>query len=514
MVIESDHERELCLFYLLWGAAILLSACTNRNLSPPDTITTIVGSPISSLNPLYATDANSQHVGELMHASLVLINRQLLPEPYLAESAQVINPLTLEFKLRSGCRFHSGRPVTVEDVERSLAYFVDPKNGSSFAETYKRVVRFEKINELTFRLHTEIPAPSLLSDLEIMKILDLEGVKPGERPNHIPGAGPYKLSSFSSSEIDLERVPASCLPLPPSPKIVVKTVRDDLSRYLKLKAGEIDVVSNELNFRKIEALKKDPSIGLRTSESSGIGYSYLGLNFRSAVLQDARVRRALALSFDIPALIRYKSRGMAEVGRNVLADQNYFADLTVPKIERNLVEARRLLDEAGFSNGGNGKPPLRLKLLTTTASFNIENAQVLVAQAREAGIILDHHALEWGVFYSDVKAGNTELYMLRWLGVVDPRIYFEAFNSKEIGRTNRTSYKNPEMDALTDLGERTMDREERRKIYWKVQKLVARDLPYIGLWYGTNITTFRQNIHGLESHPSGSWKPLLKARKE
>ncbi|MGZ3696043.1 MAG: hypothetical protein ACXWQO_18455, partial [Bdellovibrionota bacterium] len=61
--------------------AFLLVGCANPNRSPPDTITTILSAPVQSLNPLYAGDANSQHINELAHASLVNISDQLIPEP-------------------------------------------------------------------------------------------------------------------------------------------------------------------------------------------------------------------------------------------------------------------------------------------------------------------------------------------------------------------------------------------------------------------------------------------------
>jgi peptide/nickel transport system substrate-binding protein len=354
----------------------------------------------------------------------------------------------------------------------------------------------------------------LLSDLEILKILDLNGIEPGTKPASIPGAGPYALVSANASLVELARVKASCLPEPAIPKIKIKTVRDDLSRFLKLKTGEIDVVMNELNYRKVEAIEADPTLPISLSTSDGIGYTYIGVNTRAGPLQDLRVRRAIALSFDVPALIKYKSRGMATVARNILEDQNFYANRAVARVERNIPEARRLLGEAGFADGKNKRPPLSLTLLTSTASFNIENAQVLVAQAAEAGIELKLKALEWGIFYSDVKAGNTELYLMRWVGVTEPRIYFEAFHSKEIGKGNRTFFKNARLDALTEKGEITLDIPARKKIYDEAQELVAKELPYIGLWYGKNVIASRKNIKDLISVPSNSWKPLLKARKE
>jgi peptide/nickel transport system substrate-binding protein len=500
-------------FFLLL-AAIFFSSCTNRNLSPKDTLTTVISTPITNLNPLYGTDAGSQHINELLHAGLVTLGDNLVPKPYLAEEALSPDPLTMEFKLRKGCTFASGREITADDVKKSLDYFQDPANQSVFQETFSAIKRFEKIDPWRFRLVTDKPAPGLRSDIELLKIMDLQGVQPGTKPENIPGAGPYRLASLSAGEILLERRPQPCLPEPPMKKIRIKVVRDDLSRYLKLKAGEVDLVLNEMNYRKVEAIENDPSLPMRVTKGDGIGYSYIGLNLGNEKLKDPRVRRALALSLDIPSLIKYKSRGMAKPARNILADENFYANLSVPILRRDLTEAKRLLDEAGYSNGTNGKPPLRLTLKTNTSTISVENARVIVAQAKEAGIELRHEAHDWGIFYNDVKTGNTELYILRWVGVTDPRIYYEAFHSSEIGKTNRSRYRNPQLDHWLELGESTTDPEKRRQAYLKAQEIVAKDLPYIGLWYGANVAVYRKELKNVSLHPAGKWLSLLTVSKE
>lgn len=510
---SANSRKELPVFFVLL-AALLLSSCANRGQSPADTLTTIVVTPVQSLNPLYGTDANSQHINELTHASLMAINDELVPAPYLAEEFKVIDPLTMEFRLRAGCRFASGRALTADDVKKSLDYFQDPANQSAFLTAFEPIKKFEKIDDLRFRLVTDKPAPGLTADLDLLKVLDLEGVAPGARPSIIPGAGPYSVTRLDASQINLERFDQPCLPRPPMKKIAIKVVRDDLSRYLKIKTGEIDIVLNEMNYRKVEVIAADPTLPIKVIHSPGIGYTYLGLNMASEKLADPRVRRALALSFDVPSLIRYKSRGMATPARNLLADQNYYANLSVPVVERNLAEARRLLGEAGYNDGSNGKPSLRLSFKTNTSPISIENARVLVAQAREAGIELELQSNDWGIFYDDVKTGNTEVYLLRWVGVTDPRIYAESFHSKEIGRGNRTRYRNPRVDALLDEAETTIQPEKRRALYLKVQEIVAQDLPYVGLWYGNNVAVFRENVKNVKLHTSGKWINLLSTRKE
>lgn len=502
------RETNLKLCFLTLG----LLACSNTNRSPADTITTIVSAPVPSLNPIYATDANSQHINELVHSGLVTISEKLVPEPYLAQEFHFAKPDVLEFTLRRGCFFENGKEVHSEDVEKSLLYFQDPANLSPHAEAMKRIKKFEKIDDYRFRFLLEKPSLSLLADLELLKIMQLEGIT--GKPASIPGVAPYKVDVLEPRMIALSRANPGCLPLPPSPKIKIKVVRDDLSRYLKLRRGELDVVVNEMNFRKAELIGRNPGGPLRVSSSEGIGYSYLGINMTNPKLRDPRVREAIALSLDVPALIQFKSRGMASPARNLLADINYYANREVPIVQRDLKRARELLDQAGYSNGSNGKPPLRLTLKTTTAIASVENARVMAAQAREAGIEIEHQAFEWGIFYADVKTGNAELYQLRWVGVTDPRIYFEVFHSGEIGRNNRTRYKNPEMDQWIEKGEATVKLEERKKIYDHVQELAARDLPFIGLWYGKNVAVYRDEVKNVTVPATGSWKSFLAMRKE
>ncbi len=493
----------------------LLWACSNPNIPPPDTLAVELESPTQSLNPLYTMDTNSQHVNELIHGSLVVTSPQLVPAPYLAEEFHYEGKTTIAFRLRKGCKLANGQEITSEVVEKSVAFYLDPKNESPFAKSaFQSIKKIERIDDYSFRLITDKPTPSLLTDLAQLKILQLDGVEPGQKPNQLPGAGPYNLVSFTPSEIRLVRSGQPCLPLPPMPKIAIKVVRDDLSRFLKLKKGELDLVLNDMNHRKVDLIMKDPSLPMRAITVDSASYAYMGINQTSEHLKDPRVRQALALSLDIPTLIRYKSRGFAVPSRGLLADMNFYANLDVPLVKRDLARARQLLDEAGYSNGSNGKPPLTLTLKTSSGLMAVENGKVLAAQARDAGILIQHKAYDWGIYFNDVKTGNTELYTLSWTGITDPHLYYELFHSSQIGINNRTRYKNPEMDKLIEQGDATMDANERKKYYNKVQALAAADLPFLSLWHPKNTAVFRKNIKGVSLHPLGTWRVILSMSKD
>lgn len=500
----------------LSALALLAAACSRPAGTPPDTLVVELEGPTQTINPLLAMDTNSQHINELMHAPLIVISPQLTPEPYLAESFKYESDNVIAFKLRQGCKFPDGSNITARDVERSVAAYKDEKTGSAFAKgPYERISKVEVVSDYEFKLHTDKLTPSLITDLEGLKIIQVGGIDLASKPTSVPGAGPYELEDFGGgSEIKFRRREQPCLPKPGMEKITVKVVRDDLSRFLKLKRGELDLVLNDMNYRKVDLVNKDPTLPMSAISLDSVNWSYMGVNQNSPNLRDPRVRQAIAYAFDIPQLIKYKSRGMAKQSRNMLADMNYYANLGVPIYERDLAKAKKLLDEAGFFNGENDKPPLKVSLKTSSGLSSVENARVLTAQAREAGIEIVHRPFDFGIFFSDVKAGNSELYTLSWTGIVDPHLYFELFHSSQIGRNNRTRYNNPAMDKLIEAGDAFKDPAKRKEQYQKLQELAHEDLPMIPLWHGKHTAVFRKNVKGVSLHPTGTWRVILAMTKD
>jgi ABC-type transport system substrate-binding protein len=46
-----------------------------------------------------------------------------------------------------------------------------------------------------------------------------------------------------------------------------------------------------------------------------------------------------------------------------------------------------------------------------------------------------------------------------------------------------------------------VDDQQRRGLYTKAQQLIAADVPYISLWYKTNVAVFQPDIHGVVLSP-------------
>lgn len=490
----------------------LIAGCSERHKTPDDAIVTVITSPIANLDPLLGTDAGSQRINQLAHAALTRQSANLVPVPQLAESIRSVGDKILEIRLRSGCKFQNGREIRVEDVENSIRLYTDPQYKSVFQQSFKRITRFEKLDASRFRLHMAEPAPSLVYDLSVLKILPLEEYDP-QRFRTLPiGAGSYRVVENTPQGVKLERFDNPCLPLPAMPRIQAKVVRDDLSRFLKLRNGEVDIILNDMDYRKFQLILAGKVPGLRAEASDGTAYSYIGLNFANPHLRKRNVRRAIALALDIPEIIRYKLLDMATPTSTVIAPSSYFYE-PIPPVKRDLAEAKRLLDLEGYGNGENGKPPLRLTLKTTTFRAIMENGRAIAEQLREAGILVEHKAFEWGTFYGDVKARNTEMFLLRWVGVAAPDLLEEIFHTRRLKENNRTNFSDPRVDELLDRARVLVDPEKRREAYRSVQRILAEELPYISLWHNRNVVAFRDNIEGVTMVPTGDWDVLLKMRK-
>ena len=141
-------------------------------------------------------------------------------------------------------------------------------------------------------------------------------------------------------------------------------------------------------------------------------------------------------------------------------------------------------------------------------------AAILQQQLRAVGIELDIRTMEFAAFYSDVTKGAFQLYSLRWIGAnQDPDIFEYVFDSASFPprRANRGYYTNPQVDALIAHGRRELDQNKRKEIYAEMQRILARDLPYINLWYLDNVLVHTRRVQNLHLSPSGDYDFLTSA---
>lgn len=478
--------RVLCVksfSWLLVLAAVFLAACSQSH-TDPSSLTFLIESNPANLDPRFATDAQSQRIDGLLFSSLLERDEQMNLHVDLAESWNLPDPLTYVFHLRRDVKFHDGRPLTSADVKATFDSILNPANHSPKRGAFRMVTSIEAPDPATVIFHINAPFASFTTSL----VRPAVGIVPRDAPadfsRHPVGSGPFRFVSQSQDdEVLLDRNPDYFRGAVQLAHVRFRVVPDAIVRALELRKGSADIEMSSLNPDIIPVLAKQPRLAV--TERPGSNLAYLGFNLEDPTLARRELRQALAYATDRAALIRYLLHNQARVADGILPPNHWAYEPNVTQYATDLPRAEKLLDAAGFPRQANG---IRLHLLLKTSTE--EQARLIGAALQEqwhrAGIELELRPLEIATLFSDVGKGNFQLTYLRWVGANNDPDFFEfAFSSHRFppDGANRGHYRNPRIDALTDLIRTEMDQEKRKDLCSQAQKILADDLPYLPLWF-------------------------------
>jgi peptide/nickel transport system substrate-binding protein len=491
-------------FFSLLLCVILLS-CTKR--ADPHTLVMIIENSPTNLDPRVGTDAQSERIDELLFDSLVHRDEHFNIQPWVAERWEIPDLQTYIFHLHKGVHFHDGRPLTARDVKWTLDTIRNGSLTTLKATTYKAISRIDTPDDSTMIVHLSEPDTTLLYNLSDGAF----GIVPygsDKQFNRSPiGSGPFRfISQEPDSNVIVERNDNYWSEHARVERVRFIVVPDETTRALELRKGSADITpSGSMTADTINVLRRDPK--LIVEQQPGTVLAYLTFNLRDPILKDVRVRQAMAHAIDRGEILHYLFGDEGRLAESVLPPQHWAYDGDVPHYTYDPGQANAMLDAAGYRRGKDG---IRFHLVMKTSTQ--ESTRVLAAtlqqQLRQVGIALDIRSFEFATFYSDVQKGAFQLFSLRWIGGnEDPDIFYYAFHSSSFPpkHANRGYYVNPEVDRLIEAGRSTVDQEKRKQDYAQVQQILARDLPYINLWYFDNVVVHSTRVKNLHIQPAGNY---------
>ncbi len=477
----------------------------------PNTLVMIIESSPTDLDPRVGIDAQSERIGELLFDALLTRDEHLNVAPGLAERWESPDPLTYVFHLHRGVTFHDGRPLTSRDVKWTFDSLLEGKIRSTKSAAYRFVDHIDAPDDFTVVFHLKEPNATLLWNLSE----GASGIVPYGSLDEITrkpiGSGPFKfVSAEQDKEIVVERNDNYWGAKARLARVRFIVVPDATTRALELRKGSADVAINAFTSDTIVALQREPN--LRVERAPGTVLSYLAFNLRDPILRDVRVRQAIAYAIDRGPLLQYIWRGFAQPALSVLPPQSWAYDSDVAAYPHNPEKARQLLDAAGY--GAHDGVRFHLTMKTSPEESTRLLAAVLQQQLRDVGIALDIRTFEFATFFADVTSGAFQLYSLRWIGGnEDPDIFELCFHSNRFppNGANRGFYSNARVDILIDAARRETDQNARKQLYAEVQETLARDEPYINLWYFDNVLVHTRRVRNVILNPSGNYDILKTA---
>ena len=324
-------------------------------------------------------------------------------------------------------------------------------------------------------------------------------------PTH-PGLynGPYRITKIvSGSYIVLEQNEYWKGKPPGFKQIQVKTIEKTSALEANLLSGAIDYIAGEagLSLDQAVSFEKRHSERYKVSYKPGLIYEHLDLMLDNPILSDLRVRKALIHSIDRAAISNRLFSGKQPAAHNKIHPLDWIHTNTVKKYSYDPQKARELLNDAGWNiiktgiryNSAGKK--LQLELMSTAGNRSRELVeQVLQSYWKAVGIEIKIRNQPARVLFGETinKRKFTGLAMFAWLSAPEslPRttLHSQSIPTKENNWSgqNYTGFKNQLMDQLIDSIEIELEKEKRKKLWGKLQKLYAEQIPAIPLYFKAN----------------------------
>jgi peptide/nickel transport system substrate-binding protein len=489
-----------------------------------------------TLNPVTATDAVSREVIGRLMADLITINKaSQQTEPALAKSWKMSSDgRTFTLKLRKGIRFSDGHPFDADDVVFSFTVYLDEAVNSPQRDLLLmdgKPLTVTKLDQQTVRFTLPRPyaaAERIFDGLAILPKHILE--KPYREGRflqawtlntpaaEIAGLGPFRVKNYvAGQQIVLERNPYYWKAdrdnhrLPYLDELVFLFVGSEDSQVMRFEAGETDIV-NRLSTENYSLLSREQS---RTNSQlmdlgPSLEYNFLvfnlndlsskkldGITGKQAWFRELKFREAVSVAVDRDAIVRlvYGKRGTALWG-NVGPGNKLWINRALPHPQQSLETARQLLKSAGFSwsNAGQLLDPSGkvVEFSIVTSSSNTQRMKIatllqddLAHLGMQVHVVpLDFRAMIDRVFQSfDYEAAIMGL----GGGDADPNPEMNVWLSSgsshlwNLGETKPATPWEREIDGLMQQQMITLDYQKRKRLYDRVQQLIAENLPFIFL---------------------------------
>src|ERR1700722_2235824 len=487
-----------------------------------------------TLNPVLAVDEPSREVIRCLTADLIHINRgSLKTEPALAKSWTVSRDgKQYTLQLRRGLKFSDRQPFTADDVVFSFQVYLDEKIDSPQRDLLVvggKPITVQKLDDYSVRFELAqayAAAERLFDGIAILPRHLLEAsYRDGSfskswnlsmAPAQFAGLGAFRLKEYVPGQrVVLDRNPFCWKSdragnrLPYLNEVTFTFVPSEDAQVIRFQSDEADVLTrfSADNFAVLQ--KEQNTRGYHLDDlGPGLEYNFLFFNLndlasknladiakKQAWFQDVRFRQAAPAAIDRDGIVRLVYAGRATpIWTQVTPGNKLWIDDRIAYPARSLERGRDLLKSAGFSWNGEGilldpkGVPVEFSILTSSSNAQrLKMATIIQDDLSQLGMKVQVVPLEFRAMVDRLQ--NTYNYEAAVMGLVsgdaDPTSEMNVWVSSGETHLWHPHQEKPatpweaEMDQLMQQQLVTLDYAKRKRLYDRVQEIVAENLPVI-----------------------------------
>jgi peptide/nickel transport system substrate-binding protein len=420
---------------------------------------------------------------------------------------------TIVYHLRAGVRWSDGVPVTADDVLWTLHAIMDPNNPVPSREGYDLIDRASARDPHTVVFHLKhawAPAATTFFSYGFRPqfvlpahVLRAQTPLAQARFNAAPavGDGPFTFVSWKRGESLLYRAnPLYWRGAPRAQRLDIRVIPDPQTNLVMLRSGQLD-------WNLIAPVQQ------QTLRGADVRYAYVPtavvagavFNLSHPPLDDVRVRRAIAMAIDRASISKKITLGRYPV-TNVLQPQFSWAyDPSVKEPAYDPAAADALLERAGWKRGGDGMRrkngvPLSIVYVQFPESMTgVRVATAIQAALRDRGIAVEVKSVSNAQLFLPSSRGGTLASGAFDMAYVPFTMGSDPDDSSVLAcgaPSNYMRYCNRTVDTLEKAALRSNSQRERARIYARIERIVAGDLPILYLFNADYIYAYRSQLRG------------------
>ena len=349
--------------------------------------------------------------------------------------------------------------------------------------------------------------------------------KSGAFAEEKPAPNPYSFTAYGQpggdKVLEITRKPAA-------PSVVYSIYPSQDAAVLALQNGEIDYMLTPLGLARGFQSQLAGSSDIRIVVNPPNGIRYMGFNTRTPPMELKEFRQAVSILIDKEFVTKTILQGVADPAYTMVPPGNgFWYNPDVPQLgiglsrEERVNQVVELLKGAGFTWGvepkwdadlravapkgegltmPNGKAVPALELLSPSAGYDPMRSTYAIwieQWLNEVGIPLKANLTGFNVIVPKVfDEQKFDMWILGWGLTVFPDYLHGFFSSAnaDLGENNAGGFTNEEFDAQAELLIKETDINKARDIAFRLQEILADEVPYVVLFTTQILEPVRANV--------------------
>lgn len=513
---------------------LLIISCTKETKKIKDELTVNLGYELQSIDP--AINDETYGFIYINHAFEGLLTKDINGKIVGGSSDKweiSEDKLKYTFHIREDAKWSDGKKLTADDFVYSYRRVVDPKTASPIAYLMYYIKNAKDINigkkPIDTLGVTAIDENTLTIELEnptlyFEDILASGGCYVPVREDIINkygddwtwnsesyiGNGAYKMTERKPDELIAFELNTNYWDYKNqvAKKINFVLIADEYISLNAVRTGDVDFSINAPPIGEIESLIKENLMAV----SDIIGVYYLDLNNKDKTLSDKRVRKALSLAIDrnyivsnighgkliaaesfVPPVVKGLEKSFREESSNFIIANNY---------SNNIIEAKRLLAEAGYPNGENF-PILEVKVSSGFYTTVLEAIQEMWKNNLNIDVVV--RTEESKITLPFRQSGKYQIARTSWTGDYnDPLTMLQIMTSES--DINYSGFSNERYDYLINFATTSTNEKDRMEALKEAEAILFEEMPIIPFIYRTDFLVVNPKLKNYIDDPLGRYR--------